>query len=107
MVVDQEELDALREKERQEKTEREWKNESQAIQRFLPRPFEINAQVWSHISLPSLNVIVFFCSFFFLSISVIIYTFILLRFLMSRTFEAKYLILPFPLPTDHAAAASS
>ncbi|OQR67819.1 cell division cycle 5 protein [Tropilaelaps mercedesae] len=45
IVIDQEELDLLREKERQEKIEQEWKNESQAIQRHLPRPFEINMQI--------------------------------------------------------------
>lgn len=49
MVVDQEELDSLREKERLEKIEKEWKSESQAIQRHLPRPFEINSQVWVNI----------------------------------------------------------
>lgn len=62
MVVDQEELDSLREKERLEKIEKEWKSESQAIQRYLPRPFEINSQVYRVKSLVSIIYRVMFIS---------------------------------------------
>ncbi|XP_003741284.1 cell division cycle 5-like protein [Galendromus occidentalis] len=44
-VVDQEELDLMKEKERQAKIEKEWKSESMPIQRFLPRPYEVNVQI--------------------------------------------------------------